>query len=108
MPYIRKIKDKWRAEVQIMVAYERFRDSRTFSTKAEAFAWGSRRKKELMMGQTDNIDTSKTLQDALSRYLKEVTPDKRSKKSESLRIKYFMQCKELSTNTRLTSLSPSV
>lgn len=36
-----------------MMVYERFRDTRKFESKAETYARGSRRKKELIMGQTE-------------------------------------------------------
>lgn len=108
MAYVRKRAKGWRAEVDISVGLERFRDSRTFPTKAEAVAWADRREKEIKQGKTESVDTSKTLQDALEKYLLEITPGKRSHKSESLRINYFLNCPELNINARLSSLPASV
>lgn len=108
MAYIRKRGSSWTAEVEIVINYERIRDTKSFSTKAEALAWGIRREKEIRQGKTESLDTSKTLEDALKRYLIEVTPGKRSEKSESLRINYFLKCEALNINARLSSLSPSV
>lgn len=108
MAYIRKRASGWRAEVDISIGLERFRDSRTFPTKVEAVFWADRREKEIRQGKLENIDSSKTLKDALQRYLKEVTPTKRSKRSEALRINYFLKCPELDIDYRLNLLTPSV
>lgn len=106
MPYIRKRGKRWRAEVDIIICYERFRDSRTFDTKAEAFVWGTERKKELERGNTQKTDYNKTFKDALERYLDEETPKKRSARTETLRIKYFLRCPALNVNIKLLALTP--
>lgn len=106
MPYIRKRGKRWRAEVDVVISYERFRDSRTFDTKAEAFVWGTERKKELERGHSVKTDYNKTFKDALERYLDEETPKKRSEKTETLRIKYFLRCPALNTNLKLHALTP--
>lgn len=108
MAYVRKRGSRWTAEVEIVINYERIRDTKSFSTKAEALAWGIRREKEIRQGKTENVDTSKTLKDALEKYLIEVTPGKRSEKSETLRIKFFLKCSALNINARLSALSSSV
>ncbi|UNM96759.1 site-specific integrase [Ignatzschineria rhizosphaerae] len=108
MAYFRKRSNGWRAEIDITTNEGRFRDSRTYPTKAEAFAWAVRREKEIRQGQTESLDTSKTLKEALERYLAEVTPGKRSEKSEKLRINFFLKCEALNISARLSALSPSV
>lgn len=108
MAYIRKRGNRWRAEVVVMNNYETFRDSRTFDTKAEAVVWATEREKELERGQVRRTDYSKTLGDALIYYLENETPKKVSKKNESLRIKYFLRCRELNTDVKLHSLTPEM
>lgn len=92
MTYVRKRGSRWTAEVEIVINYERIRDTKSFSTKAEALAWEIRREKEIRQRKTENVDTSKTLKDALEKYLAEVTSGKRSEKSKSLRINFFFRC----------------
>lgn len=108
MAHVRKRGSKWTVEVEIVINYERIRDTKSFSTKAEALAWGIRREKEIRQGKTENVDTTKSLKDALEKYLTEITPGKRSEKSETLRINYFLNCHALNIDARLSSLSPSV
>lgn len=70
---------RWR--VQVMRGGERL--SSTFDTKAEAQAWASD-ETAIREGKT-----SRTLDEALSRYLKRVTPTKRGERWEELRISRF-------------------
>ena len=106
--YVRKRGDRWRVEVEVMVDYERIRDAKTFDTKAEAVAWGAEREKEIARGQSRKTDYSKTFGDALLYYLENETPKKVSKKNETLRINYFLRCKELNTDVKLHSLTPEM
>lgn len=58
------------------------RVSKTFDTKAQAAAWAS----DFTSG---HAGTNRTLDEALSRYAREVTPTKRGKRWEDVRIKAF-------------------
>ncbi len=108
MPYVRKRGKRWRAEVNITKDFQRYHDSRTFDTKAEAVSWGVRRKKEIMLGQIDAVDTSKSLRDAIIRYIDEVIPHRHSGEREVLRLRYFLKCPGLNVEARLASISPDI
>lgn len=108
MAYIRKRGASWTAEVEVVLHYERIRDSKSFPTKAEATMWAINREKEIRQGRTESLDTSKKLKDALEKYLTEITPTKKSKRSETSRINALLNCPELNINARLSSLSASV
>lgn len=108
--YIRKRGDRWRVEVEVMVDYQRYRDAKTFDTKAEAMVWGAQREEELLRGQVDRIE-DKTLRDALLHYLETEVPKKRTQRyidNATYRIKSFLACPALSVDTKLRSLGYEV
>lgn len=81
MAYITKIKTGWRAQV----ARKGVRKSQVFATKAEASAWAAVTEAEILKEARAEYP-SKTLSDALDRYLREVSVHKRSYRAESLRF----------------------
>lgn len=78
MATFRKRGQRWRVEVM----REGERVSKTFDTKAQAQAWAS----DFTSG---HAGTNRTLDEALSRYSREVTPTKRGHRWEEIRIKAF-------------------
>ncbi|MEB0029246.1 site-specific integrase [Undibacterium sp. RTI2.1] len=72
----------WRAQISI----KGVRDSRTWSTKAQATAWASERETELRSQATTGIVAGKTFEDACRRYELEVSKSKRGYRWEALRL----------------------
>lgn len=79
MAYIRKHKDKWRAEVEKAGV----RRTAVWPTKAEANAWAKKVEAEITAGK---IVAGHTFEQAATKYLKEVSSAKRGKRWEELRI----------------------
>lgn len=78
MANLRKRGKRWRAEV-----YRRgVRESQSFDTKAEAAAWALQREAEV----TGRATPRRALGDALRRYQRDVTPTKRGKRWENIRL----------------------
>lgn len=73
MASFRKRVGGWRAEIAILGT----RESKTFSTKAEAAAWASERETEIRRGADSGIVIGKSCGDAFDRYLEEVSIHKR-------------------------------
>lgn len=69
------------------------RESKTFLTKSEAQAWATIREAELMESDRKGVIVGNkyTLYDALTKYLKEVTPTKRGFRRETLAINRFIR-----------------
>ena len=81
MAYFRKLKTGWRVEVERAGT----RTSRMFPTKAAAQAWAVEEEAKILKGVGKQYP-DKTLADALDRYRKEVSINKRSAHSEGLRF----------------------
>lgn len=77
-----KTGNTWRAQIYVQGT----RESATFSTKAKAQAWAAQRETELRSQGETGILAGKTCGDAFDRYLKEVSPQKRGHRWESLRL----------------------
>jgi integrase len=77
-----KVKTGWRAQI----AVQGVRESKTYSTKAEAVAWATARETEIRAGKATGIQTGKTIGDAFDRYEKEVSAGKRGYRFEALRL----------------------
>lgn len=75
----------WRVQLEINGQ----RDSATFPTKREADEWNARRTLELKAEGAAGPGANKTLLDALRRYADEVTPKKRGKAKELIRLMAF-------------------
>lgn len=84
MAYIRKYRDKWRAEVQ----RHGIRATKLCDTKRDAQAWALAKEAEL-----DRLKGSggKTLGDAVDKYLQTVSTTKRKPEWEARRFAYFME-----------------
>lgn len=72
----------WRAQVAIKGT----RDSKTFSTKAEAVAWATEREAALRKQSVTGIVADKTLGQAFERYAEEVSVHKAGRRWEEMRL----------------------
>lgn len=86
MAYIRKIGVKWRAEVERAGK----RTSRRFHTKREAELWAAQQEAAIVASR-DAPSYTHTVQDAVNRYLREVTPKKATRRVEALRLCAFLR-----------------
>lgn len=73
---------RWRVAVSV----HGVRDTKTFSTKAEAVAWAAERESEIRSGVTQPLAARKTVDEAFERYLKEVSVHKRGHRMERHRL----------------------
>ncbi len=81
MAYFRKIKTGVRAEVQ----RNGIRDSQVFKTMGEARAWAAVKEAAILTGKEIGLP-NKTLAQAIERYTKDISANKRSSKAERLRF----------------------
>lgn len=81
MAYFRKQGKGWRAEV----ARNGVRESGTFQTKAEANGWAAKVEADIISAKRGQFPR-KTLQDAIDRYRKDVSPKKGGARAEGLRF----------------------
>ena len=86
MAAISKYRDKWKCQVRKRGFPPR---TKTFETRADAAAWGRMIESEIERGVFVNRDEAErtTVADLLARYLREVSPTKRSGKSDKGRVK---------------------
>ncbi len=89
MPTFVKRKTSWRVQIYV----NGIRESGTFSTKAEAATWAAMRETELRVQKKTGITVGKTCGDAFDRYEREVSPNKRGHRWESLRLKAMTETK---------------
>ncbi|MFM9434621.1 integrase [Janthinobacterium sp. CG_23.3] len=82
MASLRKRAGGWRAEIAILGT----RESKTFSTKAEASAWAAAREVELRRSDATGIVTGKTCRAAFERYAEEVSVHKPGRRWEEIRM----------------------
>lgn len=82
---IRKVGDRWRAEVRKRGVYA----SESFRTKAEATKWALEQESAIEDGRVGKVPR-KSLADAFDRYKLDVTPLKRGWRPETLRINKFL------------------
>lgn len=75
----------WRAQVCVAGV----RDSETMRTRREAAAWAARRETELRELAAQSPGERTTLGDVLARYSREVSPGKRGRRWEQLRLDLF-------------------
>lgn len=87
MASISKHKEGWRAQVYV----KGLRDSRIFRTVREAKTWAAAREQELQDQGSAPAGDRHTLRDMLERYEREVIPNKRSWRTESLRLRAFLR-----------------
>lgn len=81
MPTFRKRGDKWRVEIRRRGVYR----SGTFYTRAEAREWATAIEREIDTGKHRERSTA-TLGDAFKRYAREVSPTKKGRRWEQVRL----------------------
>jgi integrase len=79
---ISKEKTGWRVQIAVLGV----RESRTFSTKAEATAWAAQRETEIRVDKVAGVQRGRTVDDASRRYEKEVSVHKRGYEKERIRL----------------------
>lgn len=86
MAAISKYRDKWKCQVRKRGFPPR---TKTFETRADAAAWGRMIESEIERGVFVNRDEAErtTVADLLARYLRDVSPTKRSGKSDKGRVR---------------------
>lgn len=101
MPSIIKERDKYRAYLWT----RGIRESKLFLTKREATAWAHARDAEIRELQS-KPENSKTLADAMQRYSDEVSPTKRGKRWEQIRLDALMRDEDFPAQKKLAKLEP--
>ena len=103
MASIIKRNDKWFVRVR---KHGQPSQSKTFKIKKDAHKWAVMIERELDQGLVGCIDKSVTLGDLLKRYLKEVTPHKKSCDKETWRVKALL--KRSISNVSLSNLNSAI
>src|SRR5690625_961250 len=85
MASIQKTATGYRAQIKL----QGVRDSRVFPTRREAVEWAARRETEIRDAKTKPLGEQRTLRDALRKYAKNVSPTKRGKRWEQVRLTAF-------------------
>jgi integrase len=85
MATIKKNGSGWRAQIAIQGT----RESKTFSTKAEATSWAAERETEIRKQATTGVDVRKTCGDAFNRYGREVSIHKKKTRWEQTRLAFI-------------------
>jgi len=88
MASILKRNDKWFVRVR---KHGQPSQSKTFTIKEDAQRWAVMIDRQIDKGLVGCVDKSITLGDLLKRYLKEVTPYKKSRDKETWRIKALLK-----------------
>lgn len=82
MAYIRKVKNGFQAQVD----YKTKRFSKTLPTKGEAVLWASKKLIEMRKIEDVGIDTTKTFEGVVNRYVQEVSSKKAGERWEKIRF----------------------
>lgn len=90
MGSITKRGKKYFARIRLTKNYISHNEAQSFESELEARIWIDKREKEIKEGAEKDYDNSKTLGDAMTRYLKEVTPSKKGARNEGHRIRAFL------------------
>ena len=88
MASILKRNDKWFVRIR---KHGQPSQSKTFTIKQDAQRWAVMIERQIDQGLVGCVDKSVTLGDLLNRYLKEVTPHKKSRDKETWRIKALLK-----------------
>ena len=88
MASILKRNDKWFVRVR---KHGQPSQSKTFTIKQDAQRWAVMIERQIDQGLVGCVDKSVTLGDLLKRYLKEVTPHKKSRDKETWRVKALLK-----------------
>lgn len=105
MGSITKRGKRFQARIRITYNYKEISESKTFLSKLEALKWIEIREAQIKAGIHQNLDTTKTLKDAIERYRDIVTPEKRGAKWETLRLNAMLRDPNLPLNRRLDSIT---
>lgn len=97
-------KDGYRAQVYVKGQ----RDSATFRTKREASAWASQRETELRQSAQTPDSEKHSLADAMRKYKEEITPTKRGKRWEEVRLDKFLRDPDMPTGAKIGSVTPAM
>ena len=90
MATIRKQGKKWRAEIVRVMDSEKIRQSRTFTTRAEARDWAAAEETRIISQQSNSASpSSRLLSDIFIRYAQEVSTMKKGERWETLRLAAF-------------------
>lgn len=82
MAYLTKVPTGWRAQIE----RDGVRKSKTFPHKATAQAWAAQQESDILSGHVGKWP-AKTVTDAIARYEREVSSQKRGERSEGLRFR---------------------
>lgn len=91
---------------QVFVKGER--DSRIFRTKREADAWGTAREAEIRAAAAKPSGEKYTLREAFAKYRLEVSPKKRGKRWEEIRLQSFERDTLLPCGEMVGSITPAL
>lgn len=95
----------YHARVRIVHNYKTYSDYKTFPTKLEALKWIEIREEQIRAGIYKNIDTTKTLREAIERYRDIITPEKKGARWETLRLNAMLRDPHLPLDRRLESIT---
>nr|MBL8456563.1 tyrosine-type recombinase/integrase [Zoogloeaceae bacterium] len=102
MPSIHKTTTGYRAQIYVAGV----RESKSFRTQREAIAWAARRESDIREEGKKTPGERCTLADLLRRYSLEVSPTKRGRKWEQLRLERFATDVHLPTGAPVADLTP--
>ena len=91
----------WRVQMQVKGQ----RIGQTFATKREADDWIAKKRLDSRLQSSGMIGTIKTMADALDRYAKEVTPNKRGWRAEGIRLQAIAKHEKFPVNIKLHDLT---
>lgn len=104
MGSITKRGKKYLARAQYTRNYITETRSQSFNSKLDALMWIEKTEKSMRLGKSQEIDTTKTLKDAVIRYRDEVSPTKKGKEYEINRLNYFLRMKSFPAKMPLHTL----
>ena len=102
MAYIRKVGDRWRAEVE----RQGKRTSKRFRTRREAELWAAQQEAAIASGADVKI-YDKTVQDGIDRYLADVSATKKNPKQDRTLLNSFTKDNPALAATLLADVRPS-
>lgn len=108
MGSVQKRGEKFYARAKLIHNYITKTKGKSFDTQAEAWAWVERTEKDFRLGEREEVDETKTLKDALIRYMKEVSPTKKSADWEITKIKSYLNQDYCPLHYPLVKITPRV
>lgn len=104
MGSITKRGQKYLARAQYTKNYISNNVSKMCDSKLEALMWIEKTEKSMRLGKSQEIDTTKTLRDAVIRYRDEISPTKKGKDYEVKKLNHFLRMKSFPANAPLHTL----